>query len=77
MVEAAGIEPASEGISAETSTRIVRHLISPPVAPADRVNEGPALQLSSAAPGPGAINQSARDDAPVQPCGRGQAGREA
>ena len=49
LVEAAGIEPASEDVSPEMSTCVVDRLFSPPAAPTDRIHEVPA-QLSSPSP---------------------------
>ena len=43
MVEAAGIEPASENGSAGTTTCVVDYLISPAAAPIDRIRRQPVL----------------------------------
>ena len=52
LVEAAGIEPASENDSSESTTCVVSHLISPPSAPTDRIRRQPVQKVS-----PGALGQ--------------------
>jgi len=50
LVEAAGIEPASEKRSMQVSTCVVRGLIPPSDFPTDWTSEGPPLKISPERP---------------------------
>ena len=52
LVEAAGIEPASEDRSMQASTCVVRGLIPPYDFPTDRTSKGPPQKLSPDRPRP-------------------------
>ncbi len=67
MVEVGGVEPPSENLSIEASTRVVGCLFSPPSDPADRIPDGQPIIFRPDGPGPEPPGLSYLSDALISP----------